>query len=93
MICAHEPNCRTGEIGAAYAAGLISGRDAIRAAYYRGLYAHLAKSPNGKKGSSEFALFLSIYRALYPVSQIRFSYTGNTLELTRLLSVGRWHYI
>ncbi|RAL11483.1 lovastatin nonaketide synthase [Aspergillus homomorphus CBS 101889] len=41
----------SGEIGAAYAAGLLSGRDAIRAAYYRGLYAHLAKSPNGSKGS------------------------------------------
>ena len=41
----------SGEIGAAYAAGLYSARDAIRAAYYRGLYAKLAKSPNvGKKG-------------------------------------------
>lgn len=93
MICVHEPNCRTGEIGAAYAAGLISGRDAIRASYYRGFYAHLAKSPNGNKGSSEFVLFLPIYRTLLSASQIRFSYTGNILELTRLLSVGRWHYI
>jgi hybrid polyketide synthase/nonribosomal peptide synthetase ACE1 len=41
----------SGEIGASYAAGLYSGRDAIRAAYYRGLYAKLAKSPNGGKGS------------------------------------------
>ncbi|KAL4945238.1 hypothetical protein BDV06DRAFT_231409 [Aspergillus oleicola] len=41
----------SGEIGAAYAAGLISDRNAIRTAYYRGLYAHLAKSPKGGKGS------------------------------------------
>src|SRR3569833_1751653 len=37
----------SGEIGAAYAAGLVSARDAIRIAYYRGLHARLAASPNG----------------------------------------------
>ncbi|KAI0520879.1 polyketide synthase PksB [Xylaria bambusicola] len=41
----------SGEIGAAYAAGLLSATDAIRIAYYRGLYAKLAASPNGSKGS------------------------------------------
>ncbi|KAF4416988.1 polyketide synthase [Fusarium acutatum] len=41
----------SGEIGAAYAAGLLTGRDAIRVAYYRGLYAKLAQSPNGRKGA------------------------------------------
>ncbi|KAF2175886.1 polyketide synthase PksB [Zopfia rhizophila CBS 207.26] len=41
----------SGEIGAAYAAGLLTARDAIRIAYYRGLYAKLAKSPNGGKGA------------------------------------------
>ncbi|KAF5247338.1 hypothetical protein FANTH_6429 [Fusarium anthophilum] len=41
----------SGEIGAAYAAGLLTTRDAIRVAYYRGLYAKLAQSPNGRKGA------------------------------------------
>ena len=41
----------SGEIGAAYAAGFISATDAIRIAYYRGFYARLARSPNGKKGA------------------------------------------
>ncbi|KAM0228605.1 hypothetical protein ACHAPO_010577 [Fusarium lateritium] len=41
----------SGEIGAAYAAGLLTARDAIRVAYYRGLYAKLAQSPNGHKGA------------------------------------------
>ncbi|KAM3424169.1 hypothetical protein BST61_g11288 [Cercospora zeina] len=40
----------SGEIGAAYAAGLITATDAIRIAYYRGLYAHLAQGPEGAKG-------------------------------------------
>nr|A0A089FSA4.1 RecName: Full=Hybrid PKS-NRPS synthetase prlS; AltName: Full=Pyrrolocin biosynthesis protein S [fungal sp. NRRL 50135]AIP87510.1 pyrrolocin synthetase [fungal sp. NRRL 50135] len=37
----------SGEIGAAYAAGLLSASSAIRIAYLRGLYAKLANSPNG----------------------------------------------
>ncbi|KAI9934804.1 hypothetical protein ASPWEDRAFT_175532 [Aspergillus wentii DTO 134E9] len=41
----------SGEIGAAYASGLLSPRDAIRVAYLRGVYAKLAASPNGAKGS------------------------------------------
>ncbi|KAJ5504966.1 hypothetical protein N7463_007840 [Penicillium fimorum] len=41
----------SGEIGAAYAAGLISSHDAIRIAYYRGVHAKLAASPNGAKGA------------------------------------------
>lgn len=41
----------SGEIGAAYAAGYISAYDAIRIAYYRGLHAKLARSPNGEKGA------------------------------------------
>ena len=36
----------SGEIGAAYAAGLISAQDAIRIAYFRGVHAKLASSPN-----------------------------------------------
>ena len=41
----------SGEIGAAYAAGFISAEDAIRIAYYRGLYAKLAQASNGSKGA------------------------------------------
>ncbi|EFQ96791.1 hypothetical protein MGYG_08716 [Nannizzia gypsea CBS 118893] len=36
----------SGEIGAAYAAGFISAQDAIRVAYFRGVHARLASSPN-----------------------------------------------
>ncbi|KAL9109110.1 MAG: hypothetical protein Q9227_006201 [Pyrenula ochraceoflavens] len=41
----------SGEIGACYAAGFISARDAIRIAYYRGFYAKLAKGRKGENGS------------------------------------------
>lgn len=41
----------SGEIGAAYASGLLSARDAIRVAYLRGVYAKFAASPNGAKGT------------------------------------------
>ncbi len=36
----------SGEIGAAYAAGFVSAHDAIRIAYFRGVHAKLASSPN-----------------------------------------------
>ncbi|KAL8809367.1 MAG: hypothetical protein Q9200_003471 [Gallowayella weberi] len=38
----------SGEIGAAYAAGFLSSQDAIRIAYYRGVHAKLASSPNSQ---------------------------------------------
>lgn len=38
----------SGEIGAAYAAGMISARDAMLIAYFRGVYASRARSPNGE---------------------------------------------
>jgi len=40
----------SGEIAAAYAAGYINSVDAIRIAYYRGVHAHLAQGPGGKRG-------------------------------------------
>ncbi|KAI9759122.1 MAG: Polyketide synthase 19 [Chaenotheca gracillima] len=40
----------SGEIGAAYAAGYLDARDAIRVAYYRGFHSHLAQGPGGKRG-------------------------------------------
>ncbi|KAL4876141.1 putative hybrid NRPS/PKS enzyme [Aspergillus karnatakaensis] len=41
----------SGEIGAAYAAGCLSARDAIRVAYYRGLHLHLAAGKDGQAGA------------------------------------------
>jgi hybrid polyketide synthase/nonribosomal peptide synthetase ACE1 len=42
----------SGEIGAAYAAGMLTAHDAIRVAYYRGFYAKLAgNTKNGQTGA------------------------------------------
>lgn len=41
----------SGEIGAAYAAGLISAGEAICVAYYRGLFSHLAAGKKGEPGA------------------------------------------
>ncbi|RYP69621.1 hypothetical protein DL769_005241 [Monosporascus sp. CRB-8-3] len=41
----------SGEIAAAYAAGLISAEDAICIAYYRGLYSGLSQGSGGKRGA------------------------------------------
>ncbi|KAJ5919061.1 lovastatin nonaketide synthase [Penicillium verhagenii] len=41
----------SGEIAAAYAAGFLTAADAIRNAYYRGLFAKLAGGPNKEKGA------------------------------------------
>ncbi|KAI3336268.1 putative hybrid NRPS/PKS enzyme [Xylariaceae sp. AK1471] len=41
----------SGEIAAAYAADFLSGEDAIRVAYYRGLYTPLADGGSGQKGA------------------------------------------
>ncbi|OCL13419.1 putative polyketide synthase [Glonium stellatum] len=38
----------SGEIGAAYASGYLTARDAMYIAYYRGLHVQLARSPNGE---------------------------------------------
>lgn len=40
----------SGEIAAAYAAGYLDARDAIRIAYYRGFHSALAKGKDGKRG-------------------------------------------
>jgi acyl transferase domain-containing protein/nucleoside-diphosphate-sugar epimerase/phospholipid N-methyltransferase len=52
----------SGEIGAAYAAGYLDARDAIRIAYYRGIYAHLAQGPGGERGKM-MAVGLSLEQA------------------------------
>ncbi|KAH8819906.1 hypothetical protein F5884DRAFT_744288 [Xylogone sp. PMI_703] len=41
----------SGEIGAAYAAGVLSARDAIIVAYYRGVYTKLARGKDGQAGA------------------------------------------
>ncbi|KAH7350679.1 hypothetical protein BKA65DRAFT_243259 [Rhexocercosporidium sp. MPI-PUGE-AT-0058] len=41
----------SGEIAAAYVAGFLTARDAIRIAYYRGYYAKLASGPEGLTGA------------------------------------------
>lgn len=41
----------SGEIGAAYAAGFLTARDAVRIAYYRGLFGKLAGGAKGASGS------------------------------------------
>ena len=41
----------SGEIAAAYAAGFISARDAIRIAYYRGMYSKYARGPENERGA------------------------------------------
>ena len=40
----------SGEIAAAYTAGYLSAQDAIRVAYYRGFFLHLARGPGGSPG-------------------------------------------
>lgn len=40
----------SGEIAAAYATGLISQKDAVRIAYYRGMHSKLARGPTGQDG-------------------------------------------
>ena len=41
----------SGEIAAAYSAGVITAEEGVRIAYYRGVHAHLARSASGAKGS------------------------------------------
>ncbi|KAH0174845.1 polyketide synthase, partial [Aureobasidium melanogenum] len=53
----------SGEIGAAYAAGYLDARDAIRIAYYRGFHSHLAQGPDGKRGKM-MAVGMSLDKAL-----------------------------
>ncbi|RNJ56851.1 putative Hybrid PKS-NRPS biosynthetic cluster [Verticillium nonalfalfae] len=58
----------SGEIGAAYAAGLLSGRHAMGIAYYRGQVAHLAKGPGGKAGEPRFKGRVSVAAGNAPSS-------------------------
>ncbi|PKS11761.1 hypothetical protein jhhlp_001750 [Lomentospora prolificans] len=46
----------SGEIAASYAAGYISAEDAIRIAYYRGYFLHLAEGPEGSESGAMMAV-------------------------------------
>lgn len=53
----------SGEIAAAYAADFLSAHDAIRVAYYRGLYARLAGNQNNSQRGAMVAVGLSLDEA------------------------------
>ncbi|KAF2464799.1 FabD/lysophospholipase-like protein [Lindgomyces ingoldianus] len=53
----------SGEIGATYAAGYLSAKNAVRIAYYRGFHSHLAQGSGGKRGKM-IAVGMSLYQAL-----------------------------
>ncbi|RHZ63428.1 uncharacterized protein CDV56_104935 [Aspergillus thermomutatus] len=61
----------SGEIAAAYAAGMISARDAIRIAYYRGLYAKFAGGREDRKGAM-MAVGISFDEAQEFINDTRF---------------------
>ncbi|PKX89195.1 lovastatin nonaketide synthase [Aspergillus novofumigatus IBT 16806] len=62
----------SGEIGAAYAAGILNARDAIGIAYYRGFVAHVAKGAAGQEGGM-MAVGMSFEDAADFCSQPRFT--------------------
>ncbi|KAI0469853.1 lovastatin nonaketide synthase [Xylariaceae sp. FL0804] len=59
----------SGEIAAAYAAGFLSAHDAIRVAYYRGLYARLAGNPQNSQKGAMLAVGTSLEDAEELISQ------------------------
>ena len=62
----------SGEIGAAYAAGILNLRDAMGIAYYRGYVAYLAEGTGGKRGSM-MATVMSFHDATTLCSESRFA--------------------
>ncbi|KUJ09018.1 lovastatin nonaketide synthase [Mollisia scopiformis] len=61
----------SGEVSAAYAAGLLSVRDAMGISYYRGLVAHLAQGDSGQTGAM-IAVGMGLEDATAFCSQARF---------------------
>ncbi|PSN60130.1 hypothetical protein BS50DRAFT_536013 [Corynespora cassiicola Philippines] len=61
----------SGEIAAAYAAGILSMRDALSIAYHRGSVAHLASGPTGQ-GGAMMVIGMSLDKAVGLCSQTRF---------------------
>ncbi|KAJ5898872.1 AMP-binding enzyme domain-containing protein [Penicillium taxi] len=62
----------SGEIGAAYAAGILGLSDAMGIAYYRGYVAHIARGPDGNKGGM-LAVAMSFTDATELCSEEQFS--------------------
>ncbi|KAI6350418.1 protein transport protein bet1 [Pyricularia grisea] len=62
----------SGEIGAAYAAGYLSARDAILVAYYRGFHCKLAHSPNGSRKGAMMAVGTTFQDAMDICSEEEF---------------------
>ena len=62
----------SGEIGAAYASGILSAKDAIAIAYYRGVVAHLSKGEKGQVGGM-MAVGMSLDDATALCSQSEFA--------------------
>lgn len=62
----------SGEIAAAYAAGFLEAADAIRIAYYRGLYSRLARSTTTAKRGKMMAVGMSLKEAQSLCNQERF---------------------
>jgi hybrid polyketide synthase/nonribosomal peptide synthetase ACE1 len=58
----------SGEIAAAYTAGFLTASDAIRVAYYRGLYAYLARNTNNQQKGAMLAVGASWEEAQQLVS-------------------------
>jgi hybrid polyketide synthase/nonribosomal peptide synthetase ACE1 len=64
----------SGEIGAAYAASLVSAKDTIRIAYFRGVYTKLASSPNPhapRGGIIAVGTSVNEARALYDLDEFK----------------------
>lgn len=62
----------SGEIAAAYAAGFLSATDAVRVAYYRGLYARLAGNASNNQKGAMMAVGSSLEEAQELVSSAAF---------------------
>lgn len=62
----------SGEIAAAYSAGFLTARDAVRIAYYRGLYAYLAGNTTNKQSGAMLAVGASWEEAQQLVSSPEF---------------------
>ncbi|PON22311.1 beta-ketoacyl synthase domain-containing protein [Trichoderma gamsii] len=62
----------SGEISAAYAAGHLKAADAVAIAYYRGVFAHLAGGPDGRKGKM-MAVGMSFDQALFFCKEAQFA--------------------
>lgn len=62
----------SGEVGAAYAAGIVGLRDAMGIAYYRGLVAHLAQGSAGQVGAM-IAIGMDFEAATDFCSQLKFA--------------------